>query len=371
MTFIIYTLLLIALYMLAHNLLITGILKVLAWFRGHEPEFDDKIEKVSVIIPVFNEQNQIVDKIMDTLKALKGCDCGYEVLIGSDGSEDLTVDITRKYIEENNLQGFRLLAFANEGKGKTLNKLVEAATGDIIVSTDADTRIHEDAVKKTVHAFRKDKDLGCLSCVPVFTSKKMGLQAAYWDYELKLRAAESRLGQLVVVTGWLYAYRKQVFRPIPATAMADDLWVPLSILLDGFRCVQHTGVECFSEATDESTEVKRRKRVISGGADIVKRLLPRLKAKPLLFFIVFSHKINRWLLPFWAGLFFVTSLMINPLFLLLYAGLFFYLLISLGPRRFFYLAYSVVTPLFSIIKNFKTSDLSKWTATRIKDENKK
>ena len=362
---LLYIFLFTALYMIFHNFLFVYLVKLLSLFIKRDSVPSEAIQKISVILPVFNEEGQIVNKLSNTLVSLEKVNIPYEVLIGSDGSQDKTREIVREYIGDKHLENFRLLEFKNEGKGQTINKLVGEASGDLIVSTDADTEIEVSAIQRIIDEFQKDKQLGCLSCVPVFRSKKMGIQSTYWSYELKVRDAESNIGALIVVTGWLYAYRRELFKSIPEKAMADDLWIPLSILLQGKKSKHLKDLKCFSEETDESTEVARRKRVISGGADIVKRLFLTLLEKPTLFFIVFSHKINRWLVPFWVIILLATSMLINPVFIFLYFMLAIVFMLILGPKKMLYLICSIVAPIFSLDKLSGKVDLSKWKATRI------
>lgn len=364
--------LLLSCYMILHNFFTPLIFRFLSVFLSNKEEKEESfIKKISVVLPVFNEEKQIADKLSNTVLCLGNSKIPYEALIGCDGSHDSTPEIAERFINTQNLDHFKLFKFDNEGKGQTINKLVKKATGDLIISTDCDTQIEPGSIESIITAFNEDGNLGCLSCIPVFQSKNMGIQNRYWAYELKIRDNESKLGKLIVVTGWLYAFRKSVFRKIPSGAMADDLWIPLTILLQGYKSIHLQSVKCLSEETDENTEVKRRKRVITGGVDIVRRLYWDLLKHPVLFFIVFSHKMNRWLLPFWLSLFIITSIAISRFFLFLYIGLFLLLTVYWGPKQLFSFIFSISNPIFSIIEAFRRSDLSKWNATRIDEANKK
>lgn len=355
-------------YLIIHNFLFIGFLWIIA---AVEQFFQKKkkrssITKVSFILPVFNEENHIIEKLTNIYAGVRATDIDVDVLIGSDGCTDKTCVMVQDFIKEHGLTNWRLHQFENEGKGQTINKLVQAAQGDLIISTDADTLMEEDAINIIVEAFKGDDGLGCLSCIPTYRSKRMGIHSLYWSFEILLRSLESRLGKLIVVTGWLYAYRKKVFRDLPKTAMADDLWVPLSILLQGYRVEHRLDLKGFSEITDEATEVERRKRVMSGGVDIVQRLSGNIRKDFLLWFIVFSHKVNRWLLPLWIILFVMSSAAISFKVLYVYSFLAFLLMILLRPRRFWFLLVSIFSALFSVAKTFTGSDLSKWGHTRVK-----
>lgn len=324
-----------------------------------------EVQKVSVILPLFNEESCIQVKMDNVRLALDHCTKPYEVVMGSDGSTDNTVEVVERYIREYHLQNWRILSFENEGKGRTISKLVAAAKGDLIVSTDADVGMDQHAIALAVSQFEKDDRLGCLSSIPTFELEKMKSQSLYWKTEMMIRNAQSRMGQLIVVTGWLYAFRKDLYRDIPQTAMADDLWVPLTILLQGYRVAHHPDFKAYSEKTNEDTEITRRKRVISGGADIVKRLFGQLVFRPGLLGIVFLHKINRWLLPLWLFLFVTASIVYRPIVFWAYLGLLVVLASVLSPKRLWQLVRSVCSPIFAALHMGKRKDLSKWEHTRI------
>jgi len=353
--------------MLLHNVLAVVYFRLLAVFsRPLTPE-PNRIAALSVVIPVFNEQDHITARMDNLREALKVIETPYEVLIGTDGSTDHTPQVIRDYLKAQGLeQRWRVLNFPNEGKGQTINKLVCEAKGELIVSTDADAGMDKIALAEILRRFEADQAIGCLSSVPVFRSRRqMGLQAAYWSFEKIVRDCESRIGKLVVVTGWLYAFRKAVFEPIPAGVMADDLWVPLTVVLKGWRCIHHPALKAYSELTDEATEVKRRKRVMAGGMDVVLRLRARILRFPLVCFIVFSHKVNRWLTPLWIVIFGISSVMLWPVCLLGYLAFLGFAVAFFGPRKFSYILSSLFSSAASLIKAVSQRDLSKWGHTRV------
>jgi len=342
----------------------------LGWLWRHFPDRHEHkpstIHKLSVVLPVFNEEKLIARRLQNVLEALKETDCPHEVLIGSDGSEDKTVNVAMKFIEEHGLlERWKVFEFPNEGKGRTINKLVHHSTGELVISTDCDVSMDSHAIDGILKAFEADDQLGCVSCVPEFSHDSHNTQSFYWDIEMKIRETESQMGFLIVVTGWLYAFRRSLYKDIPTGAMADDLWVPLSILAQEYRCSHLSEIKAFSEETDERTEIKRRERVISGGADIVKRLLGQLLREPELLAIVFLHKINRWLVPVWGVLFLISSICLMPPLIIVYviglviAGVYF------GPQRLMFIFQSLYAPVLSFLHMRRKKDLSKWEKTRI------
>lgn len=353
--------------MLLHNVLAVVYFRLLAVFSRPLTPVPNRIASLSVVIPVFNEEDHITVRMDNLQDALAMLEISYEVLIGVDGSTDHTPQVIRDYLKAQGLeQRWRLLNFPNEGKGQTINKLVREAKGELIVSTDADAGMDSIALAEILRHFEADDAVGCVSSIPVFRSREhMSLQSVYWSFDLMIRDWESRMGKLVVVTGWLYAFRKAVFEPIPAGVMADDLWVPLTIILNGRRCIHHRVLKAYSEFTDESTEVKRRKRVMAGGIDVTARLWTRIMKDPRLCFLLFSHKVNRWLTPLWIVIFGISSLVLCPVCLFGYLVLLGLSIAVLGPRKFSYILSSLFSSALSLVTAVSGQDLSKWGHTRV------
>ncbi len=92
--------------------------------------------RITVLVTVFNEAEQILDKIKNVLA------CDYpkeklEILVASDGSNDGTDDLVKGFDHPS------VLLFRpqdRKGKTDTQNQAIKIATGDIIIFTDADTR---------------------------------------------------------------------------------------------------------------------------------------------------------------------------------------------------------------------------------------
>ena len=102
--------------------------------------------KVSVIIPTYNVANYI-EKCLECI-----CNQTYknlEIIICDDCSKDNTVEIIKKYMEQDN----RIIFMQNEKNlksGATRNRCIEKSTGDYILIQDADDYSKPDRVEKEV-----------------------------------------------------------------------------------------------------------------------------------------------------------------------------------------------------------------------------
>lgn len=94
---------------------------------------------LSIIIPVFNEQNtiiQILDKLTEV--SLLG-NLSKEIIIIDDCSFDCTATLITEYIENNNENTVKYFRQEiNRGKGAAIHQGIKLSTGDFVIVQDAD-----------------------------------------------------------------------------------------------------------------------------------------------------------------------------------------------------------------------------------------
>ncbi|MGB3056575.1 MAG: dolichyl-phosphate beta-glucosyltransferase [Candidatus Omnitrophota bacterium] len=99
---------------------------------------------LSVIIPSYNEERNIVSTLSEIAEYLGKKDFSYELILIDDGSEDPTVRSSREF--ENKISNFQLIeSKPNRGKGYVLKKAMMKARGEYVMFMDADnsTSIYE------------------------------------------------------------------------------------------------------------------------------------------------------------------------------------------------------------------------------------
>lgn len=90
-------------------------------------------KKISIIIPVFNEE-QTLEKIVSAVERADTLGMEKEIILVDDCSRDGSGEILEKYEEKHRVCRHN----ANRGKGAALRTGFQSATGDIILVQDAD-----------------------------------------------------------------------------------------------------------------------------------------------------------------------------------------------------------------------------------------
>ena len=279
---------------------------------------------VSVVIAARNEEKTIENRIQNILTQ-DYPEERLELIIVSDGSNDLTNAIVAQQVEGNRQNSSRdkppikFLSYSPaQGKPNALNKGVAEASGEIIVFTDCRQRFAPDAVQQLVDNF-KDENVGAVSGELIFKettgSDIQGEISAYWNFEKWLRKLESITGSVPGATGAIYAIRKKLFIPIPEETLLDDVLIPMNIILQGYRVIFDSQALAFDTASKNIAQEKRRKiRTLAGNLQLLilrPALLNPLKNKIFLQFL--SHKIFRLLVPYCAILLVVISFFLRSL----------------------------------------------------------
>jgi cellulose synthase/poly-beta-1,6-N-acetylglucosamine synthase-like glycosyltransferase len=288
---------------------------------------------VSVILSVYNEEVALPEKLANVL-ALDYPSDRLEFLVASDGSSDRTTEIVAGSRDER----VRLLDYpSRRGRALVSNDAVEAARGEWLLFTDADTKMAPDFLHALMpHLLDQSVGVvdGSMTCVNEADSAIAEDVGFYWRYESALKQAESQLGWLSSTFGACTAVRRTVFRPLLPTEDVD-FTTPLDAVRDGYRVVHEPSAQVY-EVThgDLRTQFNARARMVTKNLPgTLRKIDGRLLRRPLVLFALFSHKLLRWTTP----VLLLAALALNialaaegRLVPLLVAQLAFYLLILVG-----------------------------------------
>ncbi|RJP29020.1 MAG: glycosyltransferase [Candidatus Omnitrophota bacterium] len=97
---------------------------------------------VSIVMPTYNEAENIFASINETIKTFDNFGCKWELVILDDGSTDNTYDILKSIEEKHNGRVIVRKNPFNVGKGRALKKAFHYVNGDYVVFIDADMDLH-------------------------------------------------------------------------------------------------------------------------------------------------------------------------------------------------------------------------------------
>ena len=119
------------------------------------------------------------------------------------------------------------------GKAAGLNAAVRAASGDVLLFADSHQRFTPEVVSSLVRAVAHP-GYGAVSGVIVPASDD-ALMDRYWEYELELRRNQAEVHSIICVSGAVYVLRRELWVPMPADLICDDLFVTQGLVLRGWR----------------------------------------------------------------------------------------------------------------------------------------
>lgn len=286
------------------------ILLILGEIFGKKVKKKTSTPAVSLLIPVYNEEKIIRQKIENCLN-LDYPKNKLDIIIASEST-----DKTNQIVNEYPLA--RLIMYhGREGKQCTIYRAMNYCDGEIVVLTDANGMFKRDTLKKLVRNFA-DPKIGCV--IGQLKYKGKGIEGLYWKYENFIKRQESKLQSVLGANGSIYAFRRKLYNPL-SEYRGDDFELPIRVRQQGY------GVIWEPEAISEEeiypniiAEFKRKLVIISWHFRSALMLLKG--SSPFLIFQLFSHKILRWLVGWLLIFMFISNSFIvweSPLYASLFA----------------------------------------------------
>jgi cellulose synthase/poly-beta-1,6-N-acetylglucosamine synthase-like glycosyltransferase len=267
---------------------------------------------VTIIITAYNEERVLGSKLENTL-ALDYPHNRLEIIVASDCSTDRTEDIARTFA----VRGVKLHRQQQRlGKTAAQNTAVEKARGDIILFSDATSLYQPDVLRKMMPNFA-DATVGCVAGRLVYvdpSNSRVGRGAkSYWGYETFLKHHESRACSLIGASGCLYAVRRSAYVPLYHEACSDFI-IATKMIEQGLRTIYESDAVCTEETNQRhDNELKMRVRIIAQTFTDLWRHRSMLNPFRSGFFAVelLSHKVMRYLVPFFLVALFAASLVLS------------------------------------------------------------
>ncbi len=278
---------------------------LLSLFRKRTTIKAPYLPSVSFLISAHNEESGIRNKIINSL-SLDYPEDLLQIIIVSDFSSDKTDHIIEEYPR------IKLLRLPERrGKEYALKYSMKFISGSIIVFSDVGTTLKKNGLRLLVSNF-VDQSVGVVSSTDKVIQNvgKVASEGLYVRYEMFLRKLESEVNGLIGVSGSLFAARKDL-----CTVWADDLASDFNIVLNairpGYRTIIDTDVIGYYHSVKNSRlEFPRKVRTVTAGITVFFRTLSLLNIfkYKLYSWQIFSHKLMRWMVPFFliSSMFVIT-----------------------------------------------------------------
>jgi cellulose synthase/poly-beta-1,6-N-acetylglucosamine synthase-like glycosyltransferase len=297
---------------------------------------DDRWPSLTVVIAAYDEETCIRQRIENCL-ALEYPPDRLDVLVGCDGCTDGTAALARS-VNDPRVTVVELTPRA--GKATVLSRLVPRAKGDVVVLTDANTAFDAAAAKALARHFHDPSVGAVVGRLRLYNRvKRDHEESLYWKYETALKWFEGKQGCVLGANGGIYAIRRLLFQPLRESTIVDDFVVPLRIALRGWKIPFEPEAVAYEETTEDvGREFGRRARIGAGNWQAL-AIMPEM-LDPRTGFVAFafvSHKLVRWLAPFFLALAFALSFPLAARGRLVYGALLagqlaFYALAAVGRR---------------------------------------
>jgi cellulose synthase/poly-beta-1,6-N-acetylglucosamine synthase-like glycosyltransferase len=247
---------------------------------------DAYLPTVAVIVAAYNEE-PVIERRLENLRALAYPRERIEIVVTSDGSSDATDALVEA-------AGVRLVRNERGGKVAAQNQAVRTVDSEIVAFSDANCTWSPDALRKLVRNFADPEVAYVCGRLNLETADGRNKEGVYWRYELALREDESRLDSVTGGNGSIYALRRSDYAEVDPR-FGHDLSLPYLMVQRGRRAVYEPEAHAFEKATPTSEDEYRRKvRMFEHCWAIVieGRMLRRLR--PLYLLEIVSHRHLRY-----------------------------------------------------------------------------
>ncbi len=185
------------------------------------------LHKISVIIPVRNEEENIAQLLNDLKNQTFPAEL-FEVLVVDDSSSDKTASIVQDFIHENTLR-WKLISQTDfsvaSPKKRAIQLAIDKCSGDIIITTDGDCSLGKYWLQKIEQVF-DNQDIILVSSPVTFWAEGnlfQKLQTIEFGSLVASGACSIAMGFPSMCNGANLAYRKEAFFEVEGFSGNDEL----------------------------------------------------------------------------------------------------------------------------------------------------
>jgi cellulose synthase/poly-beta-1,6-N-acetylglucosamine synthase-like glycosyltransferase len=266
---------------------------------------------ITVVLAAHDEADVIGHRIENLLAQDYPPDLLHVVVACDGGSEDGTYEQARRH----GASCVNVINLRRVGKAAAMNAAIATATDDFVAFTDANTVWAHDALRALVAPFT-DERVGGVAGDQVYvaegtTDATAAGEQSYWSLDRALKRFQSAAGSVTSATGAIYALRRELIDPVPASG-TDDFFLSTGAIVAGKRLVFVPRARAYETISpSQHAEFARKVRITTRGLQSVRLRAGLLNPFQHGFYAVqlLTHKVLRRLafIPF--GLLLVAAMM--------------------------------------------------------------
>ncbi|MBC7333886.1 MAG: glycosyltransferase [Actinobacteria bacterium] len=313
--------------------------------------FRKKLPKITVLIAAYNEG----DSLPETIRGLRNQKYPgkFEVIIVDDGSTDKTAEIAKELTKY--MEGFTLLVANHSGKANALNLGIKHVKTPFVVTIDADTFLHPEALARIITRFLQSPPNTAAVAGTVLaknSSQNFLTRMQEWDYFCAIASVkrqQSLFQGTLVAQGAFSAFRTELIREVSwPDVLGEDIVATWALLKKGYNITFEPTAVGFTMVPAQFSRFRRqRERWARGMIEGLKRHGDILLKRPSIpaFFVFIDY-----LFPLLDGF---TSIVLIPGIILAIFGKFW----IVGPYTLFVLPITFFTISIMLAKQKKVFDV--------------
>ena len=221
---------------------------------------------ISILITSWKEPKTLEKAICALLPQMNEDD---EMLVACPDEE--TANIVSLYSNNNRV----VKCIRDEGRGKpaALNLLFKEARGDVLVLSDGDVYVGDNAVSELVKPF-SDPRVGAVSGHPI-SAEERDTMFGFWSHLLtdtahSIRMERNAKEEIIVCSGYLYAIRNGLIDTVPEDALSEDAVISHMMWAKGFKTKYAEKSEVYVKYPTTFKDWLKQKKRSAGGYTQIK-----------------------------------------------------------------------------------------------------
>ncbi|QXU49154.1 glycosyltransferase [Chryseobacterium sp. D764] len=215
--------------------------------------------KVSIIVPAYNEEVNIVSSLQNLLKQTYP---NFNIIMVDDGSKDSTYEkVLEAFLGHPKM---KIFTKTNGGKATALNFGISQTDAEYVVCIDADTKLQQDAVKYLVARFLNSNPEEKIAAVAgnVKVGNRVNWLTRWQAIEYTTsqnfdRLAYANINAITVIPGAIGAFRRAVILEAggySSDTLAEDCDITVKILKAGYTVANENRAVAVTEAPETASQ---------------------------------------------------------------------------------------------------------------------